>query len=228
MWLLCHWLSTNWLWYNWLSTVWLTNYWLSTNWLWYNGLSIMSHPNYWLSTNWMQYKWFQITDCNTTVCKPTGVHSWLSPNYIAHNWLRVTRCHLRDDRLIRQPIQSAQTSLGAVGIEHWCLTLVVDDTIYGLWVWLTITPPTSSTDFVWLILLSELWWGHAGSTQIPILPTLKLSLQLTRRGGRMSRASTSRAGRSWNLKITGLSLDPVDLIFGWIKPMTLKLILVAS
>ena len=44
----------------------------------------------------------------------------------------------------------------------------------------------------------------------------------------MSRAPTSNAGRSGNLKITGSSPDPADLISGRVKPTTLKLILVTS
>ena len=41
-------------------------------------------------------------------------------------------------------------------------------------------------------------------------------------------AAISSAGRSGNLKVAGSSLDPVGLISDRVKPMTLKLILVAS
>ena len=44
---------------------------------------------------------------------------------------------------------------------------------------------------------------------------------VTRRDGRINRASDSRFGRSENLNFTGLNT-------GCVKPMTLKLILVAS
>ena len=50
----------------------------------------------------------------------------------------------------------------------------------------------------------------------------------TSRGGRMSRASTSRFGRSGNLKIVGLSMEPAGSKPGQVKPKTLKLILPAS
>ena len=50
----------------------------------------------------------------------------------------------------------------------------------------------------------------------------------TRRDGQMSRAPASHAGRSGNPKITVSSPDPVGLISGPVKPVTLKLILVTS
>ena len=50
----------------------------------------------------------------------------------------------------------------------------------------------------------------------------------TRWGGRMSRASVSRAGRSGNPKVAGSSLELEVLISDRVKPMTLKVILVAS
>ena len=56
----------------------------------------------------------------------------------------------------------------------------------------------------------------------------ELESQPTRRGGQLSRAPASRAGRSRNPKIMGSSPDPVDSISGRVKPMTLKLILVTS
>ena len=50
----------------------------------------------------------------------------------------------------------------------------------------------------------------------------------TRWGGRMSRVPGSLAGRSRNPKIMGSSPNPADSISGRVKPMTLKLIFVAS
>ena len=47
----------------------------------------------------------------------------------------------------------------------------------------------------------------------------------TRRGAQMSRVS--RAGRSGNLNLAGSNLDPAGLNPGRVKPMALKLILVA-
>ena len=49
----------------------------------------------------------------------------------------------------------------------------------------------------------------------------------TSQGGRMSRAPASGSGRLGNPKITGLSPEPAGLNPGQVKPMTLKLILVA-
>ena len=50
----------------------------------------------------------------------------------------------------------------------------------------------------------------------------------TSRGGRMSRAPAFHSGRSGNPKIAGLSPDPAALKPDQVKPMTFKLILVAS
>ena len=47
-------------------------------------------------------------------------------------------------------------------------------------------------------------------------------------GGRMSRLPTYWSGRSGNPKIAGLSLEPAGLKPGWVKPKSLKLILVPS
>ena len=71
------------------------------------------------------------------------------------------------------------------------------------------------------------------NTRITHTPTINQSsnqpnIMWTRRGGRMSRAPASRAGRSWNPKMAGSNLDPVDSISGRVIPMTLKLILVTS
>ena len=47
-------------------------------------------------------------------------------------------------------------------------------------------------------------------------------------GGRMSRASASRAGRSGNPILIGSSLESLGSNPGRVKPMTLRLILVVS
>ena len=52
--------------------------------------------------------------------------------------------------------------------------------------------------------------------------------KITSRGGRMSRAPASHFGRSGNPKIAGSSPEPVGSKPDRVKPMTLKLILVAS
>ena len=61
----------------------------------------------------------------------------------------------------------------------------------------------------------------------PLSPTTHTYPQITIRGGRMSRASTSRSGRSENLKFMASNPDHAVLNPGWVKRMTLKLILVA-